>query len=54
MVNKYLTIFDRKYDKYLEICRLSEKSDKLLENKIGESCDANTEVILETKESKTP
>lgn len=55
LLYKNSTIYlDRKYDKYLEICRLSEKSDKLLENKIGESCDANTEVILETKESKTP
>jgi intein-encoded DNA endonuclease-like protein len=55
LLYKNSTIYlDRKYDKYLEICRLSEKSDKLLENKIGEGCDANTEVILESKKSKTP
>lgn len=35
---------DRKYNKYLEICRLWEESHKLLEGNIGEGCDANTEI----------
>lgn len=35
---------DRKYQRYLEFCRLSEKSDKLLQGKIGEDCDVNPEV----------
>lgn len=35
---------DRKYKKYLEICRLWEESHKLLEDKNGEGCDANTVV----------
>lgn len=53
---KYLyensTIYlDRKYEKFKEICRLSEKSDRLLEDNIGESCDGNTEITKETKES---
>lgn len=56
---KYLysdsTIYlDRKYEKFKEICRISEKSDILLQDKIGEGCDANPEVITETKESVTP
>lgn len=56
---KYLyedsTIYlDRKYEKFKEICRSWEKSYGLLETKIGESCDGNTEVITETKESVTP
>lgn len=44
----------RKYEKYLEYCRLYEKSDKLLETKIMESCDANHEVNSEIKESESP
>lgn len=35
---------DRKFERYQEFCRLYEKSYRLLEPKIGESCDANTEV----------
>ena len=43
---KYLysdsTIYlDRKYEKYLEYCRLYEESDRGLEGKNGEGCDAN-------------
>ena len=45
---------DRKYQKYLEYCRLYEKSDRKLQTKIGGGCDANPEVITETKESVTP
>lgn len=33
---------DRKYQKYLEVCRLWEQSHKLSEGKNGEDCDANT------------
>ena len=48
----YLT---RKYNKYLEFCRLYEESYKGLEDKIGEGCDANTEVSSEiTQGSETP
>lgn len=41
---------NRKYEKYLEVCRLKEESFKLLETNIGESCDANTEITEEIKE----
>ena len=33
---------DRKYEKYLEYCRLYEESYRELEGKNGESCDGNT------------
>jgi hypothetical protein len=45
---------DRKYERYLEYCRLYEESYRELETKIGEDCDVNPEVITETKESVTP
>lgn len=45
---------DRKYNKYLEYCRLYEESCKELQTKIGEGCDANPEVTTETKESVAP
>lgn len=53
---KYLyensTIYlDRKYEKFKEICRPFEKSNGLLEDNIGEGCDANTEITKESKES---
>ncbi len=56
---KYLysnsTIYlERKYEKYLEYCRLYEKSDRLLETKIMEGCDANHEVNSEIKKSESP
>lgn len=47
----YLT---RKYEHYLQICRLYEESYKELQTKIGEGCDANPEVTTETKESVAP
>ena len=34
----------RKYDKYLEFCRIEEESSKRESSKIGEGCDANPEV----------
>lgn len=44
----YLT---RKYKKYLDSCRFWEKSQKLLQSNIGESCNANTEITIESNES---
>lgn len=35
---------ERKYEKYLEYCRLFEESDSKLSSKIGEDCDVNPEV----------
>lgn len=47
---KNSTIYlQRKYEKYLEYCRLYEESYKELQTKIGEGCDANPEVTTETK-----
>lgn len=48
-ITKYLyencnIYLDRKFERYKEFCRLYEKSYKSLESKIGEGCDANTEV----------
>ena len=44
-IYKDSTIYlNRKFEKYLEICRSLEKSHELLSSKIGEGCDANTEV----------
>ncbi len=46
---------DRKYNKYLEFCRLEEESSRRLLSKIGEGCDANPEVISEiAKGSEIP
>lgn len=36
---------NRKYDKFLEFCRLEEESSRRLSSNIGEGCDANTEII---------
>ena len=38
---------ERKFNKYLEICRLYEESYKLLRGNIGELCDENTEISSE-------
>lgn len=38
---------DRKYEKFLEFCRIEEESSKRKSSKIGKSCDANTEVNSE-------
>lgn len=54
MYNNCTVYLDRKYKKYLEYCRLYEESYKESQTKIGEGCDANPEVIAETKESVTP
>ena len=46
---------ERKYNKYLEFCSLENESSLRKSSKIGESCDANTEVISEiAKGSETP
>ena len=38
---------ERKYEKYLEFCRLEEESSRRLSSNIGEGCDANPEINLE-------
>lgn len=53
---KYLysnaTIYlERKYEKYLEYCRLYEESYRELQTNIGEGWNVNTEISTETKES---
>ena len=46
---------DRKYKKYKEFCRIEEESSKRKSSKIGEGCDANTEVSsVITKGTETP
>ena len=46
---------ERKYNKYLEFCSLENESSLRKSSKIGEGCDANTEVISEiAKGSETP
>lgn len=53
MVNN-LSIFvylDRKYERYKRFAVPIEKSLELLEDNIGEGCDANTEITEEIKES---
>lgn len=54
-IYKDATIYlDRKYNKYIEMCRLWEKSHGLSETKIGKSCDVDPEVTKETKKSLAP
>ena len=38
---------DRKYEKFLEFCRLEEESSRRLSSNIGEGCDANPEINSE-------
>lgn len=38
---------NRKYEKFLEFCRIEEESSKRQSSKIGELCDGNTEVNSE-------
>lgn len=42
---------NRKYNKYLEYCRLYEKSYRELQTNNGEDCDVNPVITTETKES---
>ena len=57
LYSKATIYLDRKYNKYLEFCRLEEESSRRLSSKIGESWDADSEVIskiaqgLETPQS---
>lgn len=46
LYNNATIYLDRKYNKYLEICRLWEESHKSSSSKIGKNCDVNTEVNL--------
>ena len=43
---------DRKYNKYLEFCRLEEESSRRKSSKIGEFCNDNTETSIENKGSE--
>ena len=45
LYSKATIYLDRKYNKYLEFCRLEEESSRRLSSKIGESWDADSEVI---------
>ncbi len=42
---------NRKYERFIYFCRILEKSDMLKQTNIGEGCEANTEITIETKES---
>lgn len=44
---------DRKYNKYLEFCRLEEESSRRRSSKIGEDCNVNTEIIEDSNKSST-
>lgn len=44
---------DRKYNKYLEFCRLEEESSRRRSSKIGEGCNVNTEIIEDSNKSST-
>lgn len=50
LYNNSIISLQRKYEKYLEYCRLYEKSYRGLEGKNGEGCDANT--VLNSEISK--
>lgn len=51
MYNDATIYLDRKYNKYLEVCRVFKKLNTELQGNIGEGCDANTEITEEIKES---
>ena len=38
---------NRKYEKFLEFCRIEEESSKRQSSNIGEPCDGNTEITFE-------
>lgn len=49
---KNSTIYlSRKYELYNKICRSELKDSELLQTNIGEGCDVNTEISIESKES---
>ena len=47
LYEKATIYLERKYEKYLYFCRLEEESSLRKSSKIGEGCDANTEVSSE-------
>ena len=51
LLNEISLYLDRKYEKFLEFCRLEEESSRRLSSNIGEGCDANPEISIEIKES---
>lgn len=51
LYNNSIISLQRKYNKYLEYCRLYEKPYRGLEDNIGEGCDANPEITKESNES---
>lgn len=51
LYNNATIYLNRKYNKYLEYCRLYEKSCKLSQTNIGGGCDVNPETSIESKES---
>ena len=53
LYEKATVYLERKYDKYLEFCRLEEESSRRKSSKIGEDWDVNTEIIEESKNSST-
>lgn len=53
LYEKATIYLERKYNKYLEFCRLEEESSKRQSSKIGEDWDVNTEIIEESKNSST-
>ena len=53
LYNNSTIYLDRKYNKFIEYCRLYKELYKELESNIGESCDANPEINSETKESES-
>ena len=53
LYNNSKIYLQRKFDRYCYFCRLYEESDRLLETKIMEGCDANHEVNSEIKESES-
>ena len=51
LYEKATIYLERKYNKYLEFCRLEEESSRRKSSKIGEDWDVNTEIIEESKNS---
>ena len=45
---------DRKYERFLEYCRLEEESSRRLSSNIGEGWDANPEISLEIAKGSKP
>ena len=54
LYEKATIYLERKYEKYLYFCRLEEESSLRKSSKIGEGCDANTEVSSEMTQGSEP